>query len=568
MALIDEAFGENLTAAEKVDRSEAFKSSIDNAVKRAERGIGRTYDHRLGRHVGMDEERAAAVEQLQSLQKSVGPEQQALIQASLDELSKDLMVGTNFTNTFFGGDTGVPGNLRPIDLEGPAKILVPRFTPLVNETSRVKGVGGARTYRRILGYTNANMGGVPDQDIFLDSEFNSGTLPTFGSLSLRRGQKISYAMDEHSVPYVEASVSDLVTTKSYFSSLGYENLRGLSAMAMLWAHKLGEEKAMLFGRGSAAGYAGNYATTAPTAATALTVPASAPSQIPAGTFAIAFTARAGVGETVAGVATTTPLAIATANTDSLTVAVPTAAVGSYGTNVYASSTGASVGTWFLGFIPAGELAASIAFNTLGVQISASSAAYPSVNTTSNNGYDGLLTVLSGSLSGYANSTAYTVWNGTTGTGDQFIQDTCEVLYQNVYADPDEVWLNVATSRKLGDFLKSQPSATASSFRIDVDNAGAIVGANVTGVYNQSSPTRRMLGLRVHPYMPYGQSIIRSRTLDIPDSGIGETSEIVAVQEYQSYEWPQVQFTYDASTYWMGTYVHYAPAWSGACTALS
>jgi hypothetical protein len=35
----------------------------------------------------------------------------------------------------------------------------------------------------------------------------------------------------------------------------------------------------------------------------------------------------------------------------------------------------------------------------------------------------------------------------------------------------------------------------------------------------------------------------------------------------SVDWPQIQFTYDASTYWLGTLVHYAPKWSGAITGL-
>jgi len=28
------------------------------------------------------------------------------------------------------------------------------------------------------------------------------------------------------------------------------------------------------------------------------------------------------------------------------------------------------------------------------------------------------------------------------------------------------------------------------------------------------------------------------------------------------DWPVIQMSYDVSTYWMGTMIHYAPAWSG------
>jgi hypothetical protein len=40
-----------------------------------------------------------------------------------------------------------------------------------------------------------------------------------------------------------------------------------------------------------------------------------------------------------------------------------------------------------------------------------------------------------------------------------------------------------------------------------------------------------------------------------------------VQEYMSVDWPVVQFTYDASTYWYGTMIHYAPKWSGMISGI-
>jgi hypothetical protein len=64
-------------------------------------------------------------------------------------------------------------------------------------------------------------------------------------------------------------------------------------------------------------------------------------------------------------------------------------------------------------------------------------------------------------------------------------------------------------------------------------------------------------------MPAGASFINSRVLPIPNSNIGETVEIVEVQPYMAVDWPQIQFTWDSSTYWFGTAVHYAPKWSAA-----
>jgi len=564
--VLKDMFADAESADARGDRNEALKEAFSKAEREAS---GNRWSG-SGKMVKVAKEAQIANERLEMfaerVSKSLGADQAANVMAALDEMTKDVVSG-DFTNAHFGGEGGTPGNLRPIDLQAPAKILVPRFTPLRNEIPRTKGIGGAAEYRRILGYSNANIGGVPDVTPFFDSE---ATTNSFGSLSLRRGAKISYAMDSHAVPYVEMSLSDLVSHKAQFASLGYEDLRALSHMALLYSHMIAEEKAILFGRGSAGGYAGNYSTSAPTAATAGTFNSTGGSVL-SGTWSIAFTARAGVGETVAGTPTTTPVVITAGNAGQIVVTVPTAAAGSYGTNVYASSTATNVGTWFLGFIPAGEIATSITFNSLGAQISGTAAQWGALgtnaNTTANLGYDGLLTVLTTpGVSGDVNSTAYTIATA----GDSFIQDTCSVLYQNVYADPDEVWLNAIQSKNLGTFFRSAAASSANAaFRVNFEQTGtATVGTIVTGVYNESSPTRKCLDLRVHPYMPYGNAIVRSRTLDIPDSGIGDTSEVRSVQEYMAVDWPQVQFTYDTSTYWMGTLVHYAPAWSGACTALT
>jgi hypothetical protein len=88
---------------------------------------------------------------------------------------------------------------------------------------------------------------------------------------------------------------------------------------------------------------------------------------------------------------------------------------------------------------------------------------------------------------------------------------------------------------------------------------------VAGIANQV--TGKMVDLGVHPYMPKGASIIRSRTLPVPESEVSATSEVVNVQDYMAVDWPVIQFTYDASTYMFGTFVHYAPGWSGALLGL-
>jgi len=144
------------------------------------------------------------------------------------------------------------------------------------------------------------------------------------------------------------------------------------------------------------------------------------------------------------------------------------------------------------------------------------------------------------------------------------------LFASVYADPEDVWLTAVQRRQLADYLRNNGSG-AGAYRLTVGQnefEGSVsVGGFVSGMANESSPTDRIVALRVHPYMPNGVSFCRSRTLPIPDSGIGDTNTMVEVQGYMSVDWPEIQFTYDASTYWFGTLLHYAPAWSGVIYGL-
>jgi hypothetical protein len=98
-------------------------------------------------------------------------------------------------------------------------------------------------------------------------------------------------------------------------------------------------------------------------------------------------------------------------------------------------------------------------------------------------------------------------------------------------------------------MRNATNGTA-AYRITLSESDAgnmTVGGLVSGLANESSPTSRIADLRVHPYMPVGASIIRSRVLNIPDSGISDTTAVTSVQDYMSVDWPQIQFTYDART---------------------
>src|SRR5579859_852047 len=590
MPSLDEMFADAQSATERGDRLEGLKKSLEGAIDRHDKRIdafipaGRQADPdaKVGiiKGAGPGAPRRATSDQLSrladrfaSITKGLDPTQAAEVESDLaamralkDELSKDI-------------STTVPGNLHPYNLEDPAKRLVPRFTPLRNEIPRTKGIGTAREYRRILGYTNAGLGGVVDQTPFFNSEtaLNGGAtagLPSFGALSLIRGQKIAYAMDVHTVPYMEMSLSDSVGWKAQFANLGFENSRALSQMALLWAHLLGEEKAILWGRGGSP-YAG--AVAAPVTGT----PTSGGTAIGSGfgtTVFIKVTSYTGMGESL-------PYAEQTSSTLTAgqALVIPNTPVpGALAYGVYASTT-TNTETFQGFFVPqaggtnAGKLVVN-SYVTGGRTVPVADGSYNA------NAYDGIITTLVSGGSGPSGAAGYvgsfpalyagaasgaSIYGGPgyagTNVGDKPWQDMFASLYASVYADPEEVWLSAVQRRQLADWIRSDTTG-ASAYRITMGqnefDGSVTVGGYVAGIANESSPTDKIVNLRVHPYMPGGISFARSRTVPVPDSGIGDTNTMVEVQGYMSVDWPEIQFTYDASTYWFGTLLHYAPAWSG------
>lgn len=559
----EEMFADARGYAEYGQRLELLKSALRKSIERHDKKIDKFLAAKQAESLGLNAgiqrgygngvsaaQLLEAAHRLSEVTKGLSASEVAQVQADLEairgmvpEFAKDI-------------STTVPGDLHPYDLEAPAKVLVPRFTPLRNRITRTRAQGTAREYRRILGWTNTGMGGVADQSAFFSSEtaLNGGStagLPTFGALSLIRGQKISYAMDVHTLAYVEASLSDMVGWKAQFANLGFEDSRQLSTMALLWAHLLFEEKAILYARGASGnGYEG--AVSAPVVSVGS---ASTGGSIGAATYYVKVTARAGGGESV--VSNEANTGALSGSTNTITVTVTSEPVGALGYNLYVGTSSGSE-----------KFIQSFVGNTVTLtSYTAGSINPPSSDSTANAfGYDGYLSVLADpAQAGYVNRLNAPLWNGSTGNGDKAYQDAFASLYASVYADPEEVWLAAPQRRELSDWLK-QEAGGATGYRLLLNQgefeAGTHIAGLVTGIVNESSPSGRIVELNVHPYMPSGASFINSRVLPIPDSHIGETVEMLEVQSYMSVDWPTIQFSWDASTYWFGSMCHYAPKWSG------
>lgn len=539
---VAEMFSDATTSVERGERFEQYKGGLADAIQRHDAGHDRFVPKGPNGSIvkGGAGSLTSLAEKVAGITKSLSPEDAASITAELQAVKAsqaDLQKDWNFA-----GPSGV--QLVPYDLEEPAKILVPRFTPFRNDVTREKGEGTGRQFKRILGFTNAGVGGVPDLSPFMNSE----TVQTsFGSLALRRGQKIAYSADQQTVPYEEMGFSDQVNTKAYFSSLGFQDVRQLSKTALLWAHLLGEEKAMYYARGTASPYAG--AIGAPTIASLTATPTTG-GTIPAATYFVKVTAKGGFGESV--VSNELSQAITLGQCLTINITEPAGSMGVY--NVYVST---ATGTETFQGTFAGN---SITLTSY----TAGGAAMPSVDSSADpNGFDGFLT----SVLNPANGASVTRVNGTLNTtpGKDF-QTLFINMWNLVFADPDEAWTTAAIRNALGNQLIASGS---SNYRITLSDSGdgKVLGQMVAGILNHASPSGKMVDLRVHPYAPAGSVFVRSKTLPIPDSEVSETSKMVMVQDYMSVDWPQIQFTYDESTYTFGTMVHQAPKWNGALTGI-
>jgi hypothetical protein len=544
---------------EVVTRFEQYKSALAASHARAKSGDVKWAGTGpiMTKSVG-----SVVADRLEKITKGLSADQLTGFQSDIDALKSVIAGDVNKDWSLFSPDSA---GLVPYDLEAPAKLLVPRATPLRNRIPRTRGQGTALQTKRILGWSNSGSGGVLDQMAFFSSESAS---TAFGPVSLRRPSKITYVANDKSYTYREQGLSDSVTWLAEFAGRGFTDVRSLSQTALLWASLGAEERGLLFGRGTSGnGYAGVVSAPVIAGATATTG-----GTIAAGTYQVTVTAIAGGGESVIS---NRVAQVTTGATSTITVTVGTEPTGALGYRLYVSQVGGGAGSE--------TYQQSFSGNTVTITAppSVGGAAIPGADSTANaNAYDGFLTVQADpTQSGYVKRV-----NGSVLTlGDAPWQTAFLNLYggnlnpgggtangNKLLADPDEIWLDGQSRNSLAQWIKV--TANTVSYRLVLNpsdtDGGAMIGAAIGGIVNQT--TGKMVPLEVHPYMPLGCSLIRSTSLPapVPDSNINGTAEVRNVQDYMSVDWPTMQMTYDLSTYWYGTLVHYAPAWSGMLIGLT
>ena len=368
------------------------------------------------------------------------------------------------------------------------------------------------------------------------------------------------------LPYVTTSLSDSVSWQAEYQGVGFEDVRSLSNTALLYATMLLDERLMLYGRGSQTGYAGALGTPTITSVTAVSASVATGGTSTLGTSASVWvlvaadagdllgtngvTMHQGPTSTVASVATSAGLTAVQVN-------IGSDVTGALGYNLYTASV---VGGPFYYAGRTGSTTGYIVAQPTGGPTTTSGAADGSAVT---NNYDGLLTNTAAS-GGYVSRLNAPF--STTTPGNEF-QTAFGQLYESVKSDPDEIWMNGFDRLQLSNaILGTATNVGAYRIYIDNSNVGNIkVGAVVQSLLNEVTGSE--VPLTVHPWVPQGNALIRQKTLPIPDSNVAETSVMVLPQDYVAVQWPVTQFTYDASTFEIGTFCHYAPAWNGLISGI-
>jgi hypothetical protein len=243
--------------------------------------------------------------------------------------------------------------------------------------------------------------------------------------------------------------------------------------------------------------------------------------------------------------------------------------GALGYQVFLSRTAASAATSFYvgtvgAYAGAYTNATTVTTPAITITTSPTTGATPPTTdaSTQANGYDGILAITTGANAGYTNNIAGKF--STTNPGTE-LQAAFAAMYATNLANPDRILCNAQDRKQLSDLLKGS-SSTGFRVNIDADGSGGHqIGQIVTAVQNES--TGKVTDLMVHPYWLQGTMSLITDTLPFPNSNIASCWAYRNVQDYMGVQWPQMQFSYDFSTYWYGTFYCPAPAWQGSITGI-
>ena len=450
--------------------------------------------------------------------------------------------------------------LTPYSLESALIHLYPKDLTLRNSAARETKPGPGFEFRRITSVTN--------------SAYNTNVSPFFISTSStvsvngttqNRPPNITYTGDATFLPYVEMGWSDEVALRLIYAAQGWSDPQAESALALLNAHMLGEEKALLMSRSTSLNVSGIMAT----AATSSTITTG--SGITGGTVTTVLVVfNTGFGGSKAIVASGLST-LTTGHGVDLTFTGPVP-VGTVSISTFVEIAGTP--TWYVGtstldggISPAkfaaytGTIPSSSADNGSNPAYGLGGTLISGATSLSIAGYDGLISEVTanGGYSSYVGAAL-----STTSPGTEFYTGLAS-LYETTGADPDLILTTGAVATELWNAVVA--GGTSNSYRVNLTAGqdGTTLGGAVASIANPA--TGSVAQFKVHRYMPNGVAVLHSTRVPWADSNVSATLKIVNAADTMYVNWPEIGFSRDASTYTLGTACFEAPVLDGIITGI-
>jgi hypothetical protein len=498
---------------------------------------------------------------------------QAVTQETLD-LMKTTM------NDPLKKSVGIAQGLFGVDVSGPAKNLVPIYTPLRNRIARVSGGFGAATnWKQITALLGSGWNGMP-------------WVPEG-----QRTAAMSYSTAPKAANYVTVGEEDSYTfeMQSAAQGQGFQNEPAMVATRLLQKLFLKQENTYIGGNASLALGTPSTPSTSASGNTA-TLPAANYSVIVVGLTQEALSNGSGISTQAllsAGVPTVKTITGRDGNTYTLNggssnkSAAATQAV-TAGQALFASVApvaGAVAYAWFVGAAGSETLQAVTTINSVAITAPLASGRQAATAVTgdySNNAglaFDGLLTTAMNPL-----NTAYVkrMATGTAGVGTGLtssgrgsiveIDDAMMAMWDAYQLSPTRIYVNSQEMRAIA--TKVLGNGSSPLLRIngqDGNNTSYAAGNAINLYFNPFMPGGgQMLPIEVHPMLPPGTILLACETLPISyqNSEVGNVAEVKTRRDYYQIDWPLRTRQYEMGVYSEEVLAVYAPFAYGVITNIA
>lgn len=430
-----------------------------------------------------------------------------------------------------------------VDLQAPAKEVIPKVTPLLNKIPRTKGEGNVKTeWKTVTGINTLNLS------------------PGVGEG--QRNAMLTTSMVDKSAYYGTLGFDDAVTEEAVWAGKGFTNLPADVKRRIILGLKIAEERVIFGGRRST----GLGTTPTPTATTATTGGAIA-TGLARVVYIVALSHAGWQRSSVAnGVKLTTTRSNmgGTTATDKGGHAAPSAASNSVTTGAGSANSiswsltsgvlGAAAYAVFVGADAASARLYEISLKPSGIitSLPTTTQLLSVVEATDESAdslvFDGLASQLSASgFGGYQKQFLGTSLTSDGAAGIVELNDAFAWFWDNWKLAPSDIWCSAKMANAIDKIVIANGGAPI--MRVNTAPGGSVEygrGGRITSVLDKSMNVD--VALNVHPDAPDSWIMFTSDSVPFPTANIGNPVEVHVQQEYYGRDWPMNNRQYEFGTY--------------------